>query len=106
MPSLFVDPSSGTEQQIWNECSRLIANAVIHYNTAPLSRIHARKQAAGDLAAIEILRHISPVAWQRIDLFGRFERAQTGTLVDLDALAGCHKDPDFRSRALREGVLG
>ena len=27
------------EQQIWNECSRLIANAVIYYNTLLLSRV-------------------------------------------------------------------
>jgi hypothetical protein len=30
-----------SEQQIWNACSRLIANAVIYYNTALLSRIYA-----------------------------------------------------------------
>jgi TnpA family transposase len=94
-----------SEQQIWNECSRLIANAVIYYNTALLSRIYARKQAAGDLEALEILRHISPVAWQHINLFGRFEFTQTGSRVDLDALAERFNDPDFWSRALREGVL-
>nr|WP_276570194.1 Tn3 family transposase [Thiocystis violacea] len=38
----------------------MIANAVIYYNTALLSRIYAQKQAAGDTAAIEILRRISP----------------------------------------------
>jgi hypothetical protein len=37
------------EQQIWNECSRLIANAIIYYNTLLLSRVYEQKVAAGDL---------------------------------------------------------
>ncbi|MCY1200060.1 Tn3 transposase DDE domain protein [compost metagenome] len=36
------------EQQLWNECSRLIANAIIHYNTALLSRVYEQKRAAAD----------------------------------------------------------
>ncbi len=28
------------EQQIWNECSRLIANAIIYCNTLLLSRVY------------------------------------------------------------------
>lgn len=94
-----------SEQQIWSECSRLIANAVIYYNTALLSRIYEQKQAAGDVEALEILRHISPVAWQHINLFGRFEFTQTGSGVDLDALAERYNDPDFWERALREEGL-
>ena len=35
------------EQQIWNECSRLIANAIIYYNTLLLSRVYEQKVAAG-----------------------------------------------------------
>ena len=93
------------EQQIWNECSRLIANAVIYYNTALLSRIYAQKKAADDVVAIDILKHISPVAWQHINLFGRFEFTQTGSRVDLDALAERYNDPDFWSQALRQEVM-
>ena len=52
------------------------------------------------------LRHISPVAWQHINLFGRVEFMQSGAVVDLDALAERYNDPDFWSRALREGALG
>jgi len=94
-----------SEQQIWSECSRLIANAVIYYNTALLSRIYEQKQAAGDVEALEILRPISPVAWQHINLFGRFEFTHTGSGVDLDALAERYNDPDFWERALREEGL-
>jgi TnpA family transposase len=46
------------EQQIWNECSRLIANTIIFYNTLLLSRVYEQKVAAADLEAIKILKGI------------------------------------------------
>ena len=36
------------EQQIWNECSRLITNRVIYYNAVLLSRVYEQKQAVSD----------------------------------------------------------
>lgn len=90
------------EQQIWNECSRLIANAIIFYNTALLSKVYIQKVAAGDQEAIAILRGISPVAWQHINLFGTFEFDETTDMVDIDALAARFADPDYWSKALRE----
>jgi TnpA family transposase len=60
------------EQQLWNECSRLIANAIIYYNTLLLSRVYEQKLAAADLEAIKILKGISPVAWRNINLIGNF----------------------------------
>lgn len=61
------------EQQIWNECSRLITNAVIYYNTALLSKVYEQKRRAGDREAMEILAGMLPIAWQHINLFGLFE---------------------------------
>jgi hypothetical protein len=67
-----------TEQHIWNECSRLIANAVIYYNTLLLSRVYAQKQAAGDDAAADIVKDISPNAWQHVHLISsRLNRKST-----------------------------
>lgn len=82
--------------------SRLIANAIILYNTALLSKVYAQKVAAGDQEAITILRGISPVAWQHINLFGTFEFNETATKVDIDALAARYADPDYWSKALKE----
>lgn len=90
------------EQQIWNECSRLIANAIIFYNTALLSKVYAQKVAVGDQEAIAIIRGISPVAWQHVNLFGTFEFNETTTKVDIDALAARYADPDYWSMALKE----
>jgi hypothetical protein len=91
-----------TEQHIWNECSRLIANAVIYYNTLLLSRVYAQKQAAGDHAAADIVKDISPNAWQHVHLIGAFDFEQTESQIDIDALAARYDDPDFWNRALIE----
>lgn len=90
------------EQQIWNECSRLITNAVIYYNTALLSRVYEQKQKAGDQEAMEIIAGMSPIAWQHINLFGSFEFNRSNSKVDLNALAARFEDPVFWNRALQE----
>jgi TnpA family transposase len=90
------------EQQLWNECSRLIANAVIYYNSLLLSRVYEQKQAAADQEAMNVLKGISPIAWQHINLFGRFEFNQAAAEVDIDALAARYNDPVYWSKALQE----
>ena len=40
----------------------MIANAVIYYNTALLSKVYEQKVAAGDLDAIAFIQGMSPVA--------------------------------------------
>nr|WP_256928030.1 transposase [Caballeronia sordidicola] len=89
------------EQQTWNDCSRLIANAIIHYNTTLLSRVHEQKRTAGDTAAMELIAGISPVAWQHVNLFGAFEFSQAGITVDIDALAAYYNDPAYWARILQ-----
>ena len=64
------------EQQVWNECSRLITNAILYYNTALLSKVYEQKSATGDQEAINLLRGISPCAWQHVNLFGAIEFMQ------------------------------
>jgi hypothetical protein len=92
-----------SEQQIWNECSRLIANAIIYYNTLLLSRVHEQKRAAGDQEAIAILQDISPNAWRHVNLFGTFEFTKAGPKIDIEALAARYNDPEFWRKALKEG---
>ena len=85
------------EQQIWNECARLITNAIIYYNMALLSKVYAQKAAANDQQAMAIIRGISPVAWQHVNLFGTFEFSPAESTVDLDALAARYSDPGYWS---------
>ena len=90
------------EQQIWNECSRVIANSIIFYNTALLSKVYAQKLTAGDQAAIDMLRKISPVAWQHVNLFGTFEFSDAPSKVNIDVLAARYADPDHWSKVFKE----
>jgi TnpA family transposase len=92
------------EQELWNECSRLIANAVSFYNTALLSKVYEQKLVAEDWIAIGALRRISPVAWQHVNLFGNFEFSEAGAKVDLDALAALYAEAGYWNQALSEDV--
>ena len=90
------------EQHVWNECSRLIANAVIYYNTLILSRVYKQKVASCDEQAIELMRRISPIAWQHINLFGTFEFSPNTSMLDIDALASLYLDPTFWLNTLKD----
>ena len=90
------------EQQLWNECSRLITNAIIYYNTVLLSRVYEQKRAAGDEAAQIFIKDVSPVAWQNVNLFGSFEFNQSTSKVDIDALVASYADPAYWSTATRD----
>ena len=90
------------EQQVWNDCSRLIANAVIYHNTKLLSQVHEQKLAAGDLDAVAALRRMSPVAWQHVNLFGTFEFSDEEFIVDMEALVAKYADSDFWKQAMQD----
>jgi len=61
------------EQEIWSECTRLIANAMIYYNTLLLSELLKDKLTQEDFQAVEKIKKISPIAWQHIHLHGRYQ---------------------------------
>jgi Tn3 transposase DDE domain-containing protein len=61
------------EQQIWGECARLITNCIIYYNTMLLSNVFESKETAGDVEGANRLKQVSPVAWQHMNFFGRYE---------------------------------
>jgi len=74
------------EQQLWNECCRLITNCIIYYNASILSRLLAHKEAAGDRAGAEVLTQVSPIAWQHINFYGRYEFTKGLTPINLEAI--------------------
>ncbi|MEZ4063785.1 Tn3 family transposase, partial [Salmonella enterica] len=74
------------EIEISNQCARLIANAVIYYNSAILSRLLTKCEAAGNAKALAVLTQISPVAWRHILLNGHYTFQSDGKVIDLDAL--------------------
>lgn len=74
------------EQQVWNECCRLLTNCIIYYNASIISRLLASKEAAGDTAGVELLMQVSPVAWQHINFYGRYEFTKEPVPISLDAI--------------------
>jgi TnpA family transposase len=74
------------EQQIWNECSRLITNCIIYYNAAILSKLLEHKEATGDTHGAALLKQVSPIAWQHINLQGRYEFTKGAEAINLDAI--------------------
>ncbi len=74
------------DQGLWHECSRLITNCIIFYNTSILSGLWTHKEAAGNMAGAELVAQISPVAWQHINFHGRYEFTTSPQSIDLDAV--------------------
>ena len=74
------------EIEISNQCARLIANAVIYYNSAILSRLLTKYEASGNAKALELITQISPAAWRHILLNGHYTFQSDGKMIDLDAL--------------------
>jgi TnpA family transposase len=48
------------QQNVWNECARLIANAVVYYNSRILSEVLGALESHQALASAEDLKRVSP----------------------------------------------
>lgn len=78
--------STEYEIAIESDCSRLIANAIIFYNVAMLSKLLERLEAEGRDNEAALVKRLSPVAWRHINLFGRYEFNGELSVPDLDAI--------------------
>jgi TnpA family transposase len=74
------------DQQVWEECSRLITNCIIYYNATILSHLFAYKTRRGDAAGAALLTQVSPVAWQHINLCGRYEFTKAPEVINIAAI--------------------
>ena len=70
------------EQQIWNECSRLLTNCIIFYNATLLSELLELQERAGELEQVSLFKQLSPVAWQHINFHGRYEFTKDSEPLD------------------------
>ena len=77
---------SEPEQQLWNECSRLITNCIIYYNASLLSNLLTYKESQGDIQDVVLLKQVSPVAWQHINMFGRYEFGKRPEVIDMKTM--------------------
>jgi TnpA family transposase len=74
------------EQQLWGECARLLTNCIIYYNMVLLSQLAAHKERAGDVQGAALLVHVSPVAWQHINFYGRYEFSTGPEAINLEEI--------------------
>lgn len=72
------------EQHLWGECSRLLANCTIYYNASILSNMLTYRECNGQDS--DVLKQISPVAWQHINLYGRYEFNKKPEPINMDAI--------------------
>lgn len=70
--------------EISNQCGRLVANAIIYYNAAILSRLLER--CKGKPKALAFIMSTSPVAWRHLLMGGHYTFDDGGKTIDLDAL--------------------
>jgi len=61
------------EQKIWHECNRLLANAIIYYNTWLLSELLAYHEKLDNVLEVDLIKKVSPIAWQHIHIHGRYK---------------------------------
>lgn len=74
------------EQQIWGECARLLTNCIVYYNMVILSELftHSERQQDGD--RMELLKLVSPIAWQHLIFHGRYEFYKAPEFIDMEAI--------------------
>ena len=51
-----------------------------------MSRLLAYKEVAGDSVGVELLKQVSPVAWQHINLYGRYEFTKEPAPINLETM--------------------
>lgn len=64
--------SSDQEIDIWNECARLLTNAIIYFNSLILSNLLAYYRGTGEQESLELVKKVSPVAWLNVNLNGTY----------------------------------
>ncbi|RPJ79135.1 MAG: hypothetical protein EHM20_02185 [Alphaproteobacteria bacterium] len=74
------------EQQMWNECSRLIANCIIFYNAYILSGLLEHTDRFKQCEDGNLIKKVSPVAWQHINLYGQYEFHTDQSLINIEEI--------------------
>ena len=71
------------ENEVWNQCSRLLANAVILYNTTILDKLLAAFMEEGNMEGMNYLNSVSPARWQHINFIGKYEFTQVKSIIKI-----------------------
>jgi TnpA family transposase len=74
------------EQQLWSECSRLLANCIIYYNACILSELLERAERRQDYQRADAIKRANPASWKHVNLYGAYSFLDIGDGVDLQEL--------------------
>ncbi|PEF60478.1 Tn3 family transposase, partial [Bacillus cereus] len=91
------------DQHIWNECSRLLSNCIVYYNASILSNLLIKSKDTG--IVMTILQYISPIAWQHINFYGRYEFSKSPTVVNIEEILESINKDDILTSLTREDSL-
>ncbi len=82
------------EQQVWADCSRLLANCVIYYNACILSELLERANRRGDHEQADRIKRISPVSWKHVNFYGQYNFLNATGNIDLSAIVDCLEEKE------------
>lgn len=91
------------DQHICNECSRLLSNCIVYYNASILSNLLMKSKDTG--IGMKILQYISPIAWQHINFYGRYEFSKSPVVVNIEEILESINKDDILTSLTREGSL-
>ncbi|MEL0587551.1 MAG: Tn3 family transposase [Candidatus Thiodiazotropha sp. (ex. Lucinoma kazani)] len=78
--------SSDYEISLWNECARLLTNAIIYFNSMILSRLLIHFEGVGDDKKLAVTKQVSPVAWHNINLNGTYSFSFDQNMIDIEEI--------------------
>ncbi len=71
------------EMEVNNECNRLIANCIIYYNATLLSKLYKKYKKEKNTEFCDMIKRLSPVAWQHINLVGKYDFCKNQNIVNI-----------------------
>nr|WP_257143282.1 Tn3 family transposase [Bacillus cereus] len=91
------------DQHIWNKCSRLLSNCIVYYNASILSNLLIKSKDTG--IEMKIIQYISPIAWQHINFYGRYEFSKSPTVVNIEEILESINKDDILTSLTQEDSL-
>ncbi len=85
--------SSEQEQNIWSECTRLLALSIIYYNSFLLSQIASRYSNLDK--ETNFIKEISPIQWRHIDMYGHFYFGDYPNEIEINNVMDAIENLDF-----------
>ncbi|MGK0390681.1 MAG: hypothetical protein ACI94Y_003441, partial [Maribacter sp.] len=69
-----------------SESNRLLTNAMIYYNTWLLSELLAYHEEQDNVLEVDLIKKVSPIAWQHIHIHGRYRFKIGQVVLDVRAM--------------------